>query len=49
VKVASGKNDITITISSSQNVDIDLNVYAANERTDLLAEVFDHDVVVIAK
>jgi exopolyphosphatase/guanosine-5'-triphosphate,3'-diphosphate pyrophosphatase len=49
VKVAVSKDDITITISSSQKVDIDLNVYAANERVLLLAEVFDHDVVVVGK
>lgn len=49
VKIAVGKNDITVTISSSQKVDIDLNVYAANERISLLAEVFDHNVVVVGK
>jgi exopolyphosphatase/guanosine-5'-triphosphate,3'-diphosphate pyrophosphatase len=49
VKVTVSKDDITITISSSQKVDIDLNVYAANERVLLLAEVFDHDVVVVGK
>ena len=49
VKVAVSKNDITVTISSSRKVDIDLNVYAANERVSLLAEVFDHDVVVVGK
>lgn len=49
VKIAVSKDDITISISSSQEVDIELNVYAANERASLLAEVFDHNVVVIGK
>jgi exopolyphosphatase/guanosine-5'-triphosphate,3'-diphosphate pyrophosphatase len=47
VQVGVQKNDITITISSSQKTDIDLNVYAANERTSLLGEVFDHKVTVV--
>jgi exopolyphosphatase/guanosine-5'-triphosphate,3'-diphosphate pyrophosphatase len=49
VKISVTKTDITITISASQKVDIDLNVYAANERTALLAEVFEHNVVVLGK
>jgi exopolyphosphatase/guanosine-5'-triphosphate,3'-diphosphate pyrophosphatase len=49
VKVSVTKTDITITISASQKIDIDLNVYAANERTALLAEVFEHNVVVVGK
>lgn len=47
VKIAVSKEDITISISSSQEVDIELNVYAAHERASLLAEVFDHNVVVV--
>ena len=47
VNIAVSKDDITISISSSQEVDIELNVYAAHERASLLAEVFDHNVVVV--
>jgi exopolyphosphatase/guanosine-5'-triphosphate,3'-diphosphate pyrophosphatase len=47
VKVAVSKDDITVIISSSQKLDIDLNVYAANERVSLLEEVFDHKVTVV--
>lgn len=49
VKVQVTQTDITITISGAPKVDIDLNVYAAHERTSLLAEVFDHNVVVVGK
>jgi hypothetical protein len=47
VKVAVSKDDITVIISSSQKLDIDLNVYAANERVSLLEEVFGHKVTVV--
>jgi hypothetical protein len=49
MKVEVSKSDITITISSPEGREIDLNVYAANERASLLAEVFDHNVIVVAK
>jgi exopolyphosphatase/guanosine-5'-triphosphate,3'-diphosphate pyrophosphatase len=49
MKVEVSKSDITITISSPEGREIDLNVYAANERASLLAEVFDHNVIVVGK
>lgn len=35
---------ITVHVEAGRSVDLDLNVYAAEERATLLADVFDHDV-----
>lgn len=44
VSVHVDRKNITIEIHAPSQVDLDLNIYAANERTSLLSEVFQHKV-----
>lgn len=48
VEVAVDDTNITIKVASPSNQDLELNIYAANERSGLMAEVFRHDVTVTA-
>lgn len=48
ISIDTDDSTISIEVGSRSGEDLELNVYAANERTQLMAEVFRHDVIVTA-
>ncbi len=46
LEVSVTKKDITIALHAQPEVDLDLNIYATNERSSLMSDVFEHKVIV---